>query len=203
MVGWGSESRSRIAVSLIEFCGSTGLNMQPDRQIPDTADFQDPSQVTDSPPAPLRLPERFGVYLWWPQDGTDWIHADDVQLAERLIPSNRIFQRRFLNEEYSVLLYGEWKLRVRPTMWLEVPTDGYLVGDQVEVRSRMGKRRPRIATIREIRWNRPMQVIEYYLDQCGREIPQIFRVDDIQPAFRLDQPMTIRQMELAARSRIR
>ena len=150
----------------------------------------------------LQVPDRFGVYLWWPQDGTDWIHPDDVDLTSQLIPSRRIFQRIREDETWSRLVYGECSIRVKPTLWLEVETDGYLVGDRVEIRSRMGQQRPAIATIEDIFWNRQQKVVEYFLATNGTVLPLPFQFADIQPAFKLDEPMSLRQVELAARSKL-
>lgn len=150
----------------------------------------------------LRIPDRFGIYPWWPQDGVQWIHPDDVQLAEQLIPGNRIFQREYLNETYSRLHYGDVSIRVKPTMWLEVSTDGYLIGDRVEIRSQMGKQTPGIATISEMLWNRRSGEVEYVLTANDQPLPHTFHVDDFQPAFELNQPMDTRLAELAARFRM-
>jgi hypothetical protein len=150
----------------------------------------------------LQVPDRFGVYLWWPQDGTDWIHPDDVGLACKLIPSRRIFQRVVEDETWSSLVYGDSSIRVKPTLWLEVESDGYLVGDRVEIRSRMGQQRPAIATIADMLWNRQQKSVEYFLATNRTALPMPFQFADIQPVFKLDEPMSLRQAELAAKSKL-
>lgn len=150
----------------------------------------------------LQTPDRFGVYLWWPEEGTDWIHPDDVDLACKLIPSRRIFQRLVGDDGWSCLIYGESSIRVKPTLWLEVESDGYLVGDRVEIRSRLGQQRPAIATIEEMYWNRELKLVEYILATNQTVLPMPFQFADIQPAFKLDKPMSLRQAELAARSKL-
>ncbi len=151
----------------------------------------------------LRIPDRFGIYPWWPQNGVGWIHPDDVTLAQQMIPGNWIFRRDYVDQNYSRLTYGDRKIRVKPTMWLEVTTDGYLVGDRVEIRSQMGRRTPMIATIRHMLWNRQSQVVDYVLSANHKRLPGTFQVEDFQPALELDQPMSVRLAELASRSRIR
>lgn len=157
------------------------------------------------PESELKVPDRFGVFPRWPADGTDWLHPDDVSVVNELglIPSRRIFQRQRLDDEYSKMSYGELQIRVRPVLWLEVKTDGYLLGDRVEIRSRMGTNKPDIATISEMLWNRHRGVVEYRLSI--REIQQstVYDVADFQPVFKLGQPMSARQAELLAKSRLR
>ena len=150
----------------------------------------------------LQLPERFGVYLWWPQNDLEWIHPDDVELCQRLIPSTRIFQRQVYDATFNQLEYGPHTMRVKPTLWLEVKTDGYLIGDRVEIRSRMGKRRPAIATIVETLYNRQKDVVEYQLRINDNWLNEPFVFKDIQPAFKLDEPLDLRQRALADRSRL-
>ena len=150
----------------------------------------------------LSVPQRFGVYPWWPAEDDSWIHPDDVELCYRLIPSPRVFRREFLDQQYNRLTYGELILRVRPTMWLEVPTDGYLVGDRVEIRSEMGRRRPAIARIEDIFFCRRQQRLEYYLSVQSNRISEPFELTQFQPAFDLNEPMNARQRELMERARL-
>ncbi|MEM9412304.1 MAG: hypothetical protein AAGA30_14410, partial [Planctomycetota bacterium] len=114
----------------------------------------------------------------------------------------RIFQREFLDADYNRLTYGKHILRVKPTMWLEVKTDGYLVGDRVEIRSMMGRRRPAIATIEDIFFSRKKNAIEYYLSVNENRIEGSFDMAEFQPAFNLDQPLSLRQRELLERTRL-
>jgi len=152
----------------------------------------------------LKVPDRFGVFPRWPAEGTDWIHPEDVSLVRELglIPSRRIFCRHRLNDEFSKMTYGELEIRLRPVLWLEVKTDGYLIGDRVEIRSRMGVHKPDIATISEMFWNRQRNAVEYRL--TVRELPHstAYFVGDFQPAFKLGEPLTARQADLLAKSRL-
>lgn len=152
---------------------------------------------------PLKRPPTYGVYLRWPLDGCDWIHPEDVEIALRMIPSRRVFRREDLDDQYVLLSYGPQLIRVQPTMWTEVQSDGYEVGDQVEIRSQWGKREPAIATIQDILWNRDSQAIEYHLTSVDRELRSPYSVDEFQPAFRLGEPLTRRQQELMARHQMR
>ena len=152
----------------------------------------------------LKLPQRFGAFPRWPEDGTDWIHPDDVQLVEGLIPSRRIFERHRLNgdNEYSKVCYGELSIRIRPVLWLEVKTDGYLIGDRVEIRSRMGAKKPDIASIQEMFWDRKRAMVEYRLSVRDQEQSSSYYLGDFQPAFQLGEPLSPRQADLLAKSRL-
>ena len=106
--------------------------------------------------------------------------------------------------EYVMISYADLQFRVRPTMWVEVEYDGYWVGDQVEVKSQLGRREAMIATIREIHWDPDSGRIEYFLQSGEREpLHTPFYVEDIQPAHRLDQPLSWRERQLAAKFRVR
>ena len=154
------------------------------------------------PVAELKVPDRFGVFPRWPQDGTNWIHPEDVSVATGLIPSRRIFQRHRLDDEYSRMTYGELVIRVRPVLWLEVATDGYLVGDSVEIRSRMGARKPDIATIVDMFWNRQKGAVEYRLSVRDKTQTESYYLGDFQPVFRLGEPLSPRQADLLAKARL-
>ena len=151
----------------------------------------------------LKLPDRFGAFPRWPKDGADWIHPEDVALVESLIPSRRIFQRQRLDQDFSIISYGELEIRIQPVMWLEVPTDGYLVGDRVEIRSRMGAKKPGIATIQEMFWNRKKGAVEYRLTVRDQIQSASYFVADFQPAFRLGETLSPRQADLLAKARFR
>ena len=164
--------------------------------------MNDESQSQNKPWTGLTVPDRYGVFLWWPHEGTQWIHPDDIELCEQLIPSSRIFLCERLNAEFSRYVYGELSIRLRPSMWLEIEVDGYHIGDRVEIRSQMGKRRPRIATIEEMLFNRHAGRIEYYLRVNENRLERPLFFEDVQPAFNLDEPMSLRQRALVDRSRL-
>ena len=73
-----------------------------------------------------------GVYLFWPEEGTDWIHPDDLSIVQGWIPSTRVFRRHSYDGVYYRLQYGVDVLRVKPTLWLKVADEGFWIGDQVD-----------------------------------------------------------------------
>lgn len=110
-----------------------------------------------------------GVYLQWPEEGTDWIHPEDVELVRSWIPSNRIFFRYGFDGTYYQLSYGERTVRVKPTLWLKLEDDGLRIGDSVEVLSVNLEREPMVATILTKRYEVETQKIGYTL--LHRELP--------------------------------
>lgn len=87
-------------------------------------------------------------------------------------------------------------------MWHEVESDGYELGDVVEVKSKMGKLNPLFATMADIFWNRHDQRIDYYLISAGQRLIKPYRIDELQPARILNRPMSLRQIEMSVKSRI-
>ena len=122
---------------------------------------------------------RYGYYPWWPEDGNDWLHPEDVELARRMIPSQRVFRREGEQGPFVVLFYGEMRLRVLRTLWQEVSSEGFELGDWVEVLSRCGHNEPRTGTIREMVWDERARALRYQLLDNGQPISKFYSVDDI------------------------
>lgn len=116
----------------------------------------------------------FGAYLIWPSTGVDWIHPDDLKLAERLIPSQRVFRRVKFDGLYYHLEYGPIQLRVKPTMWTGLPRCDALVGDRVELISHFGQYDPGIATIVDVHCNRAGDRLEFRLRRNEMTLPTVF-----------------------------
>ncbi len=152
------------------------------------------------PLQPLKVPPKYGVYLWWPVD-KDWVHPDDIETANELIPSNRVFRREEYDDEYSLLLYGEQFIRIRPVIWLEIQAEGYELGDQIEVKSQMGKGQPLVATIDDIRWDKQTRTIRYSLSAYGRAVERSYTSDEFQLTQQLETFLDERRLRLLERAR--
>ena len=126
------------------------------------------------------LPD-WGVYLSWPTDGQSWIHAADLSLAVRLIPSRRVFHRTRWDRTFYQLHYGDWSIRVRPTMWIRVDAVDLQVGQQVELLSREGANDPGIFTIRDVLYCPRKRVVEFALSQRGMTLPRMYAREDLRP----------------------
>lgn len=127
----------------------------------------------------LKTDPKYGFYPWWPEDGDDWVHPEDVQLARSTIPSPRVFRRDGQRGDYLILQHGELRLRVKPTLWQEVPWEGFDVGDWVEVLSRGLLNTPRTGVIREMHWEPRAHAMRYYLDEAGQPIPKAYAAEDL------------------------
>jgi hypothetical protein len=77
--------------------------------------------------------------------------------------------------------YGDVRLRVRRTLWLEVPGEGFHVGDWVEVMSKGSKNEFRTGRIREMLWHAKSQSLRYQIEQAGLPIEKLFQADDLRP----------------------
>jgi len=124
---------------------------------------------------------RYGYFPWWPEDGDDWVHPEDVGVARRLIPSPRVFRRIESANDWSVLEYGPWRVRVRPTLWEEIAWEGYCLGDWVEVLSQGGQQTFRTGTIREMLWDTRRRGLVYQIEQAGTPIPNRYAASDLRP----------------------
>ena len=138
-----------------------------------------PEPIFDSSYRP-ELPD-WGVYLTWPTEGQSWIHAADLAVALRLIPSPRVFHRTRWDKTFYQLHYGELSIRVRPTMWMRVEPLDLQVGQQVELLSRDGANDPGIFTISDILFCSRKQQIEFALNQRGMTMPRMYSREDLRP----------------------
>ncbi len=129
---------------------------------------------------PLKPPPLYGVFQRWPEDGEDWIHPFDVGVARHLLPGNRIFRRAEFDGEFFAFRYGQLMFRARPRIWLIVEHQGFDIGDQVEIRSLMGKNWPQIATINQMLWNSAKRRIEYFVQGVDRSVEKPLQATEIQ-----------------------
>jgi len=146
---------------------------------------------------------KHGVYFRWPaEDEYEWVHPEDRELIESMIPGSRIFCREVCADEadrkagYFSIQYGGVKIRVKPAMWLLVDHEGHEVGDRVEVKSNHGKHTPVIGNIHEIEYD-PIGRRTIYLITVN-EIPlkKKFYKEDFRPCRRLEQPLSGREIEM-------
>lgn len=127
----------------------------------------------------IKTDPKYGYYPWWPEDGDEWLHPDDVARARRLIPSARVFRRDGERGPYVVLHYGRVRLRVKRTLWQEAPYEGYDIGDWVEVLSRGMQNTPRTGVICEMEWNSHERAIRYQIREVDKVIPTWYAAGDL------------------------
>lgn len=134
----------------------------------------------------------YGVYLVWPCEGNQWIHVDDVAIVEHLIPSNRVFRRSLFDGEYYHLNYGDQRLRVRPTMWLQVPDEGLWIGDQIEIIANFYENEPCIGKIVEMRLDQNLNRILYSIESREQILPRNYLVEELK---QLHQHVQLRESD--------
>ena len=76
------------------------------------------------------LPD-YGCIPRWPQEGQAFIHPDDVPIATRCFPSERVLRRDRFDGVYYHYSYGAIRFRLRPSMWLTVKPEGIDIGDVI------------------------------------------------------------------------
>jgi len=146
---------------------------------------------------------KHGVFFRWPAEGDfEWVHPDDRDLIESMIPGSRIFCRDQCADEvdreagYYCIAYGGVRIRVKPAMWLHVDHEGHEVGDRIEVKSNHGKHNPVIGNIREIEYD-PIGRRTIYLITVNRiPLKKKFYKEDFRPCRRLEQPLSGREIEM-------
>jgi hypothetical protein len=127
----------------------------------------------------LKVDPKYGFYPWWPEDGDDWLHPEDVEAAHDMIPSPRVWRRDGQHGPFVVLHYGGQRLRVKRTLWQEVPPEGFEIGDVVEVLSRGGKNTPRTGVIREMHWEPRSHSLRYQIVEGEQLIPNHYAAEDL------------------------
>lgn len=132
------------------------------------------------PLPPLKIDPKYGCFPWWPENGNEWVHPEDVDLARSMIPSGRVFRRDGTAGDFLLLHYGDVTLRVRRTLWQEVEPEGFELGDWVEVLSRGMRNEPRTGTIRDVIWDDRNSVIHYYITANGVPINEAYTRDDLE-----------------------
>jgi hypothetical protein len=124
------------------------------------------------------LPDM-GVYLNWPEAGLEAIHPDDRELAQELIPSDRVFRRTSFDGIYYTVEYGNASFRIKPSLWLQLADEGFHIGDRVEVPSRMMQADPMIAVIAEMRYSAAQGAILYTLLHNEMPFPRGFTAPEL------------------------
>lgn len=159
---------------------------------------------------PVRDLPRHGVFFRWPEESIgQWVHPDDIEVAERLMPGGRIFQLHVCPDPsdveagYRQLSYGQQTVRIRPAMWLRVPSEGYQLGDRVEVISKNGEQDPQIGDIVEVFYDAVQRQTQYRLSVSGMTLRKRFTSEDIRPCRRLGVPLDARERELLASQMLR
>lgn len=141
---------------------------------------------------PLKTDPKYGHYPWWPEDGDDWVHPEDVELARTMMPSPRVFCRDGKSGEYVDLHYGDLRLRVKPTLWQEVQPEGFEIGDEVEVRSQGLKNEPHTGVIAEMLWDDHAGELRYQISERGKLLETKYASSDLRHIERASERVEVR-----------
>ena len=131
------------------------------------------------PLPPLKTDPKYGYFPWWPEDGDEWVHPEDVSVARALVPSGRIFRRDGDRGDFVVMHYGEIRLRVRPKLWQEVEPEGFEIGDWVEVLSLGMQNEPRTGVIRDVMWDTDVRGIRYFIRENDVPIAEPYAAEEL------------------------
>lgn len=125
--------------------------------------------------------------------GTDWIHPDDVAVAEQLLPSRRVLQRTRFDGTYYHLHYGSSQFRVLPCLWTSVPAVDIHVNDRVEMLTQFGRFEPGLVTVVEVFANFHRGAFEFVVRRGTMLLPQRLEREHfrlLRPRHRLHWPTT-------------
>lgn len=136
----------------------------------------------------LKTDPKYGYFPWWPEDGTGWLHPDDVAVASQLLPSMRVFRRDEQDDTWVTFRYGEQMFRAHRSLWVEVRWEGFALGDWVEVRTRGMRNEHRTGTIREVRYHDHDGTLRYQITQAENPVETEYTADDLKHVDPVDGP---------------
>ncbi len=122
---------------------------------------------------------KYGCFPRIAENGDDWIHPDDRELVSRLIPSERMMCRFAFDGTYYTYSYGPHEFRLKPTLWLEVDSEGIEIGDSVETVGQGMERELFIAVVWGIYYVRRKGRLLYRLKRSGQPVPGLFRSETL------------------------
>ncbi|MBI1248572.1 hypothetical protein GC197_12125 [bacterium] len=123
----------------------------------------DSTPIQNSSAFPVKPPVSWVMFSRWPEDGDHWIHPDDRNKAEGLIPSDCIFRREVVDDDWYQVSYGDVTLRIRPVMVEELPEPKFKMGEIVELQHQFDVEKLTTGTIYAVRWSEYYQEPQYYL----------------------------------------
>jgi hypothetical protein len=116
---------------------------------------------------------RWGLYPWFPEDGADKVHPQDLDALRSLGPYCRVFEVAAGESPYVVLIYGIQRFRVVPDLVQEVEPPQLRIGDEVLLSSGAH------ATVRDIRWHHKRAEPFFLVDVGGRTTSKRYWANDL------------------------
>ena len=102
-----------------------------------------------------------GLYRWFPETEEKCIHPEDLEAITKFYPYGKVFFCCGTEGDYIYLSYGEKRFRVKPERYQKIESDGYFLGETVEVMN--GSAEGKKAKINEMDWHYKQQKIMYVL----------------------------------------
>lgn len=124
------------------------------------------------------LPD-YGCIVRWPHEGQGFIHPDDVAIATRCFPSERVLRRDRFDGVYYHYSYGTVRFRLRPSMWLKVAYDGIDIGDTVETTGLGMERDLFVAQVWGMYYVQRKGCILYRLRRGDVTVPNLYFADQL------------------------
>lgn len=135
-------------------------------------------------PPPLKSPPRYGYYPNWPEDGDQWLHPEDVELARRVLPSRKIWRRAAEQGNFHgfhEIRHGDQRLRVKSVLWQEVAPPHFRIGDWIEVRTRLHTNEAHTGRVVDLEWDDYRKQIVYHIEENDQPIVNVYTADDLKP----------------------
>jgi hypothetical protein len=117
---------------------------------------------------------QYGCFPRWPEDGQGFIHPDDVPVAVRCLPGERVVRRDAFDGVYYHYRYGTARFRLRPCLWLQVTSEGIDIGDTVETKGVGLERELFVATVWGMHFVRRKGRILYRLRRGDSIVPRLY-----------------------------
>jgi hypothetical protein len=97
-----------------------------------------------------------------------------------MIPSQRIWRREGVTDGYALIHYGDLRLRIHPTLWVESPYEGFSVGDFVEILQHGHLNEGHTGHIREVHWDEHEGGIRYEITTSeGTHLEHVYTALDM------------------------
>jgi hypothetical protein len=124
--------------------------------------------------------KTWGVFPWNPEHGQQHIHADDIALAKKYLPSFCVFECTGESGEYITLQYKDLALRVKPNLFKKVTSPISVIGDNVRILS--GSSQGKEAKVENLTWHFKNSEVMYSLKIDGKLSSRQYTSIDIEPA---------------------
>ncbi|MDQ1920683.1 DUF6960 family protein [Massilia pseudoviolaceinigra] len=123
-------------------------------------------------------PSRFALYNWFPEDGADLVHPDDLAAFAAMGPPATVFGVGADAAGWVLLDAGQASFRVRADLLRPLPAPRYWVGDTVRfIKSGV----PQRGIVARVGWHFKEAAPMYYVSQDGKRLKKTYHEQDLSP----------------------